>query len=199
MSPKEAKEMPTSTQEWKKDKGPQPVEVPSGNTALIRRKPLTAFWKAGRVPNSLIPMVERHVRPGTNAEPLVWTNEMILDMIDLVDGVAVECVVEPRLYPVPKCPACGGEGKEPLNTDPPSFGTSDCEPCRGTGEGEREEDRLYVDEVDFEDKQFIFYYTTQLVDDVKSFRERTQERMGSVDPVEDVPGEDSEPTPGSEG
>ena len=168
------------------DRGPQKVEVPSGNTCLARRRPLAGLWKAGKINNSLIPLVERQFRPDREDEPgIEWSTEMVRDMLILIDRVVVECVAEPRVYPVPICLACKGSGNNP--EEPVML----CEVCLGTGEATRDPERLYVDEVDIIDKQFLYQWAVGQVKDLESFRAASEGDVESIPDGEDVSSEDA--------
>lgn len=172
--------------EWNADKGPLPIEVPSGNTAMIRRKTLSTFLKTGHVPNALVAIVRASMGSGEAPKNFSegiseWSNEEVADLFSFVDQVVVSCVVQPEVWPVPMCERCGGDGKYTIdNADGTKKHFNPCDVCRGTGEAEREEEKLYVDDVDQTDKMFIFTYVTSGVKDLEPFRE---EQGGDVAPV----------------
>jgi hypothetical protein len=141
----------TSVKEWKKEALPHPVEFPSGNVALMRRRPLEAFWKAGKIPNSLLPIIEQSLATGKPpTQNQKWTPEQIADLLQIMDLVTIECVVEPQVYPVPQ-------------------------------DGEKRDDsKLYVDEVALDDKAFAYQYAIGAVDDLASFRGQPSRDVGAV-------------------
>jgi len=146
-----APKKPTSVQQWKKAAQGVPLEVPSGNTALVRNVGMQVFLQRGLVPNSLMPIV-RMAMSGKEPELKLddITEDQLRDMVALFDAVVVHCVVEPKVQPVP------AEGEE------------------------RADDVLYVDEVDFDDKQFIFQWVVGGTRDLEQFR---KEQAASVESV----------------
>lgn len=164
MSPHEA----TTPQQWKKAKKSnlEPVDVPSGNQAIIRRKPLDAFLRAGLIPNELLPIIQDALKSGKaeiGSEELLADSKKTRAAFDLIDTIVIECMVEPKVYPIPK------------------------------KEEDRDEKKLYVDEVDWEDKEFVYQYAVGAVVDLKSFRSKQAELMASVSPSDDVAGAPVEP------
>ena len=133
---------PSTAAQWKQAAQGKPLEVPSGNTALVRNVGMEVFLRRGLVPNSLMGYV-RTAMSGKEVELKVEdiTEGQLEDMIGLFDAVVVYCVVEPAVLPVP------AEGEE------------------------RDPAALYVDEVDFEDKQFIFQWVVGGTRDLEKFRE----------------------------
>ena len=145
----------TSAKAWKKNKaptGPAPLELPSGNTALVRRPGMESFLREGLIPNALVEPIMATVNandPQAQAQSmdemstkLLSDPDALAQMLDLVDNVTVSCVVEPVITPKPIDPA-----------------------------EERDEELLYVDEVDSDDKMFIFSYVTGGTSDLARFRE----------------------------
>jgi hypothetical protein len=165
----------SSVQGWKKSseaKGltgkPIPLEVPSGNVALVRPVGLQVFFELGMIPNTLLTIMgtildkakggkkvsEREVNKaleGIQADP-----ERIVDIIRMADAITVHCVIQPQVEPVPE---------------------------RGV---ERDEDTLYVDEVDLEDKMFIMNFAFGGARDLEPFRTKLTKHVGSVSPVQDL-------------
>lgn len=170
----------TPVSEWKKKSGPTPLDLPSGNTCLVQPVGMDAFLKQGFIPNSLLGIVQKALAAG-EAQKLdeINTDEMMAQALqdpeklqgifDVADSVTVYCVVEPRVYPVP------------TDTTVP-----------------REEDKLYVDEIDMDDKLFIFNFAVGGSRDLEAFRQGTTVGVGSV-PVGDsvqLPAEQSAGDPG---
>lgn len=154
MSPKEAV-TPTGANQWKKSKQQDPVEVPSGNHALIRRKPLQVFVKAGLIPNDLLPIIKNAMKNGKveiTSDEIMDSPAMIAGTLELIDVIVCESVVDPKVYPAP------------------------------LKEEDRDEEKLYVDDVDWEDKRFIYEYVLGAVADVEAFREKQE---GDVEAVPD--------------
>lgn len=145
----------SSAKGWKKNKTTE-LEVPSGNVCLVIRKPLDTFLKEGRIPNPLLPIVMKAVGGDVSEDDLKAelndyvesakekpevAQDMITSMTELVDAVVIDCVLEPRVSPA----LLAGE--------------------------EYDEDILYVDEVDMDDKMFIFNFVVGGAGDLERFRE----------------------------
>lgn len=175
---KEPREV-TSAREWKSASRAKPIEVPSGNIAMVERRPLAALWKAGRIPNSLMPMVRKSIATGdSGARETDWTDAMLSDMIKLMDSITVECTKDPVVQAVPVCKSCRRSKDDVIHEEHDYDGE------------ERSEDVLYVDDVDFDDKAFIYQYVIGAVDDVAAFRrgsERDVEPVPDSDEVERAP------------
>lgn len=135
--------MVTTAKDWK-GRANQAVELdlPSGNTALVRNPGMQAFLQAGIVPNELMGIImsaiEKEEMP--DLESMQTDPEKLKSVLTLFDNILVYCVVEPAVLPVPT------EGVT------------------------RDEDLLYVDEVDMEDKMFIFQYAVGGTKDLEKFR-----------------------------
>jgi hypothetical protein len=85
----------------------------------------------------------------------------VVGVLELIDVVVVECMVEPR-----------GSTSVPLK------------------ESERDEDLLYVDELDWDDKQFIYSYAIGSVADLETFR---KQQAANVEVVPDGDVDDDAP------
>lgn len=126
------------------------------------------FVKAGMVPNSLLPIVMKAVKTGTAPDMAAIQRDggKINDMIQLVDNVVVAMVTEPRVLPIPP------EEDEESEKYDPLF--------------ERDEDLLYVDEVNPEDKAFIFQWACGGTSDIEQFRNESDELVGPAPGRQDV-------------
>ena len=148
---RQATKKPTTATQWKQAAQGKPLEVPSGNTALVRNVGMEVFLRRGLVPNSLLGFV-RTAMTGKEVELKVEdiTEDQLADMIALFDAVVVYCVVEPKVLPVP----ADGEERDPA--------------------------ALYVDEVDFDDKQFIFQWVVGGTRDLEKFRAEQAASLESI-------------------
>lgn len=152
----------TSVQDWKKDSQGVPLDVPSGHTCLVRRKPMESFLRRGLIPNALLPIVRRAIsgKEMTEADMSELTIEQIAEMMTLYDTIVVDCVVAPKVFPVPTF-------KEQDVKD------GKCQPEQVGEEipfDQRNPDYLYVDDVDEEDKHFIYNFVVGGTRDLESFR-----------------------------
>lgn len=168
-------EEPTSAEGWKAKSTSLVLHVPSGNKALVRNPGIKAFVSAGILPNSLMPIVtealERGQPPSMSAfqDKVKSDPAMLAEMLESMDKVTLHCVIEPQVHPMPTWDltdhandACTAEqvGQEaPQKKDPR---------------------RLYVDEVDLEDKLFIFQWAVGGTRDLERFREQYSAGMAAL-------------------
>jgi hypothetical protein len=155
---------PTAPGEWKKSSGINvavPLEVPSGNTALVRTPGAQQFLKLGMVPNSLVSIMEKSAVKGE--EPAIDELSSILknpkelqDLFAFIDAVVIYCCVEPKVEPEPEATFI------------------------------RDENVLYVDEVDMDDKMFIFQFSVGGTKDLERFRQQSEANMESLSARQDV-------------
>lgn len=173
--------MATSAKEWKKKEEGYELEVPSGNTCLVRRPGPQVFMQAGNIPNSLLahilPLLEDAQKKGAEGDktplPEAALAEMQKDILDdpqklqdmfaMVDRVALQCVIEPVVLPVPLWTATDFEGQ--LCTE---------EMIGQQALSKKMADNLYVDDVDFEDKIYIFNFAVGGTADFERFRLGTE-------------------------
>lgn len=158
---------PTQVSDWKKNVR-RPIELPSGKVALLNNPGMPAFLKSGLIPNSLIPIVTEALQQGqppsggaSKKNPLADLKPdmtMVAEILIFMDNVTVECFVEPQVHPTP------GQG---------------CKHCGGVEE-EREDDRLYVDEIDMDDKSFVMNWAVGGTSDLKTFRSQAARGLGAV-------------------
>lgn len=162
----------TGASEWKKEKTQGfPLEVPSGKVALVRPVGMQAFLTQGHIPNSLreiaMEAISQRKAPELKVEEL--TAEQIGDMLTAFDNVCVFCTVAPKVAPIPK-----------FTNDHHIHGF-----CTEEEVGDeipmdhelRDDDILYVDEVDLEDKTFIFQFACGGTRNVEQFRAEYAGRM----------------------
>lgn len=139
---------------WKKARVDEPVELPSGNVVRIRPVGFQAFLKAGLIPNSLMGVVQSAIDRGTAADldvgSIIKDATRVQEMVDMVDNAVCFVMVEPEVLPAPK------------------------------NEEDRDEDCLYVDEIDDEDKMYIFGICTGGPRDVETFRAEQANGLAAV-------------------
>jgi hypothetical protein len=158
---------PTPAKDWKKRSGEGIlVRVPSGNVAKIRTPGIEVFVTQGVIPNGLMPIIMdsmKRVGPPKDEDlvKMLEDKEALKQIIDLSSAVAVYCCIEPEVLPVP----AEGEKRDP--------------------------DALYVDEMDFNDRMFIFGVAVGGTSDLEKFREQQAAVMESLSDGEAV-GEETE-------
>ena len=167
----------TAVSDWKKDSQGVPLDVPSGHTCLVRRKPMESFLRRGLIPNALLPIVRRAIsgKEMTDEDVAELDVSQIAEMMELYDTIVIDCVVAPKVYPVPHYTQQDVEDGK-------------CSPDQVGQEipiDDRNSEYLYVDEVDGDDKIFIYNYVTGGTRDLERFRSEqaaAMERLrGSAD------------------
>jgi hypothetical protein len=135
---------PTKASTWKKkaQEGTL-IRVPSGNTALVRTPGIEIFIKKGIIPNSLLPLVHSFMSVAgsptakDDLSQIANNPEKIEEMLELADVIITYCCMDPIVVATP----IDENGKSlPI------------------GHPKRDDDTLYVDEVDVNDKLFIMNF-----------------------------------------
>ncbi len=166
---------PTSAKEWKKKSKGVELELPSGNVCLARRPGMDAIMSAGIIPDTLTPIAaeavekaQRNGKPNEKAEEkellnrLLGDRQALNDVFDATDRATAMCVVEPKVL-------------WHKNMDG-SVIPSD----------ERDEETLYTDEIDQNDKIFIFNFVVGGTRDLESFRQEYGNAVADLQPSESV-------------
>lgn len=148
----------SSAADFKKNKEAVELVLPSGNTCLARKRSLDAFITQGAIPNSLMGMIQQQMDVTEGKPPdmdkelreLLSDSSKLADVVRLADAVVVSCVVEPQV-------------------------------CKNIADhSKRNPDNLYVDEVDMDDKMFIFSWAIGGTKDLERFREEQASVMESI-------------------
>jgi hypothetical protein len=181
--------MVTNAKNWKsKSKaGEYELELPSGNKCLVRAIKPEAFLSAGLIPDPLTQMVMAAVNakkglPPSKMKEIAQDPTKLASAVEMLDRILVYAVIEPSVEMPPVCVAdrngepCGElyTGGEGVHIDRKKDGYHKFK------EPERDEELLYADVVDLEDKQFIFQWCVGGTGDVESFREELKKSVGSV-------------------
>lgn len=165
----------SSAQSFKKKRG-QVLELPSGNVVRAQKAGLQAFIMKGNVPNSLMTIVGEALEKGQTMDinKMVGANDgqidmdMVTDMYEMTNSLVIASLVEPKVHPVPT-----DADLEVWNTKNPDNQVS-------TPDELRDDELLYVDEVDDEDKMFLFQWCSGGTDDVATFREEARASMDAL-------------------
>jgi hypothetical protein len=155
---------PTPVGEWKKAAVGRVIELPSGKGMRIKGITIQSMMASGIMPNALIKVVKKALdkgagRPGMDEQMAI---EMIADpgkvqeMLVFIDKLTCQVALEPRVLPIPK------------------------------DESDRDPDELYVDEIDEEDKMFIFQVATSGDEDTESFRLEHSTTMDAIRRQQDL-------------
>lgn len=165
---------PSTAQAWKKKAAGIDLAVPSGNTAKVRPVGIQVFLQRGIIPNSLMPIITEAISGGkqVSIKDMGMDHQKLKDTVQLFDDVTCYVVVEPKVSAVPKFNAAHlHEGickEEEVGNEIP------------LGHELRDEGTLYVDEVDMDDKMFIFQWAVGGTKDVESFRAEQAAMLESV-------------------
>jgi hypothetical protein len=159
----------TSASQWKKNAGAKPVdiELPSGNVAKVKQIPMPTLLADGLFPDSLAGFVREAINKDEapadvkatadkQISELTKNPQDLADVFALFDKILVLAVVEPAVLPVPE------------------------------DDNDREDELLYADEVDMEDKMFIFNFCVGGSKDLDRFRAESAAAMGSMAAIESV-------------
>lgn len=169
------KKKTTEVSAWKKQAQGVDLPLPSGNVCLVRPVGMQVFMQKGMIPNSLMPIVNKAMqdqKPMEMKDLGEMDEQKLSDVMELVDAVTCFVVTEPVVSSVATREAI--ERDETLTPE------------------EREEklnSTLFVDEVDLDDKMFIFQFSVGGTRDVERFREQ-QAAL-----VEPLPGQPDVPVP----
>jgi hypothetical protein len=156
------------------------VELPSGNFVRVRRPGMEKFLSAGFLPDPLAKEMTKMISTKSGRHQIERGSDQdiaqmmfeklgglqgVNNMIRVADKLAAYCIVEPPTAWHERT-ALDEEGKpalddkgEPVLEDIP--------------EQERKEDILYTDDIDLEDKMFLFQYCTGGSADLTQFRKAT--------------------------
>lgn len=182
--------MVTKARQWKGKKatGNVELELPSGNTCLLRRLQPEAFLTSGLIPDSLTAMVQTAIKtkkglPPNAMKQIADDPKKLRQALQMTDEVVCYVVVEPECLMPPKCShemAGGRLCDEYVDTDDKRHEDKAHPDFHHFVEGERDDDTLYADEVSLEDKQFIFQFAVGGTADVERFREELSRNVGNV-------------------
>jgi len=155
--PQDRKRKKTPTvdiKKWKKQgkSTTQELEVPSGNICLVDRQMLDSMLSAGKIPSMLVGLVQKAIESNEEFDVMTynWSDEELTGVFQLIDSTIVSHVKEPQVQPVPE------------------------------DEKDRDPDLLYVDEVDFDDKAFIFQFVIGGTASLAKFRSESPRTVAST-------------------
>lgn len=174
----------TSAGEWGKEAREKRVEgrpltVPSGKTCLVKMvNSMEKFISGGNVPNALLPMMqEAATGKGIDDKELtdlvLKSPEHMAQMFEMIDNLVIECVLQPPVAPVPQ--------REVTTTNPLKTVWEDIPPHERP-----DDDTLYVDYIDLDDRLFIFNYALSGVSDLEKFRAGSTPSLELVSAVESL-------------
>lgn len=156
--PQDQQDQASSVGAWKKNRQGVLLKVPSGERCKARRIGLDVFLRNGMVPNSLMPIIKEAMRSGEAPKMNMedFDEEMLDSILSLVDSVCREAVIEPELHLPPSSPA------------------------------DRRDDIVYTDDVDMNDRMFIFNWVVGGSADLERFRKEQAASLADVRSGSDV-------------
>ena len=187
--------MATTAREWKKSSNAGKIDLtlPSGNVALVRRLKPEAFLASGLIPDALSDMVHKAIKSKKGLPPdaeakIAEDPKKLIQALQMMDEVLCYVVMEPSVMMPPKCGVIMGgigAGKDTLcdeyvMTDDKRHEDSGHPNFHVFMEDERDPDQLYADEVDMEDKNFVFQFAVGGTADVKRFRGEQSQRVANL-------------------
>lgn len=151
-------------------------ELPSGLSVQFRNPGgLQAFMGNGTIPNSLMPLVKQALKDGDAPKPEDMLGadgevdaDLLADMVKMYDSVAMACIVKPRVHPVPT-----DSDVAAWNREHPEDPVEDPEDLRS-------DEKLYIDELPFDDKQFLLMLVTGGVKDLETFLQQSEQDVANV-------------------
>jgi hypothetical protein len=158
-----------SASDFKKRSAGVDLELPSGLFVRAKRVELQTFILQGSVPNPLMEIVSEALEKGQKADiPKMMGMEegkldldMVNDMYEIVNALVCASVIAPKIHPLP------------TQADLDEFNQAADQEGRDHALDRgalRDDELLYVDEVDDFDKMYIFQWCTGGVRDLETFR-----------------------------
>lgn len=159
---------------WKRAK-PIEVTVPSGQTCLVKRPGMEVFLLEGLMPDMLLPKVTEAINAGQRLKPadvqkIASTQEGVQSMMDMLDRITARIVIEPVVI-WHKREVDGPDGTKVMEVIP---------------EEERDDEQIYTDDIEIDDKNFLFQFAVGGTADLERFRREQSETVESVSPGEGV-------------
>lgn len=164
----------TSAEEWGVEEG-QLLELPSGKVVrAVRSMDILNLLKSGRIPNPLGPLIQRMVdSQGAKTPDMTELGvDGLREMMKLVDSTVMRVVLEPTIVSPPAI-----EDDE----DPEAYMS------RVSSWRPEEPGCIGINQIDMDDRMFIFLFAQGMAADLTSFREEQKAAMASAHHGEAVP------------
>jgi len=171
--------------------------LPSGNVCLAFNEGMMSFIESGKVPNALMPIIMDAINEGKGMAPdavkkLANDSRVIQDMMAMVNSAVVSCVVQPKISPAPlavrtiKISPASLAVRTIKSEDAPDvveeyIVLSGQVGVDADGNGvERDPKKMYVDELDMNDKMFLFNWVMGGSKDIERFRTQSAAALESL-------------------
>lgn len=161
-------QVPTTAKAWKQRSEATDLKVPSGNVCLARMADMRSLMQSGQIPNPLMPIVSQALKSGKEPDlkKMATDPKKIQSVLELIDNVVISVVVEPKVLPLPR-----EENPQDEKYDK---------------DFERDEDDLYVDQVAFDDKIFVFQWAIGGTRDLERFRAEFAQSLDNLPISQDM-------------
>lgn len=181
----------TSAKDWKgkRQRDGQDLPLPSGNVARVRQISPVAFLESGFLPDPLTNIVRKAINSKQGLKPtdvnkIADDPKRLVETMEVFDRVLTYCVIEPVIELKPNCIHVALDGEDAgvcgESLAHASHNERDHEHFHKFMEGERDADVLYSDEVDLDDKIFIFQWALGGTSNLENFRDEQRSSMGLV-------------------
>lgn len=137
---------------------PDPIKLPSGLVMRLRNPGLIAMAQNGLIPNSLMALVQEGIKKGKEPEPEEVLGADGVDMAEM--GQMVRTIVCSAAY-------------EPKVLDV-------IDPETGEPWTKRDDDQVYVDDIDEMDQMFIFQWAIGGTSNLEQFRKESAAVLATV-------------------
>lgn len=188
----------TSAKEWKKASQGEEVELPSGNVALIKRPGMESLFSAGVLPDELTKLALEQVQKaevgpqdhkkatvdttsGLDAktmEKFMQTENAIGGIFEAFDRITAMCVIQPVCL--------FHKRRKVTDTGQQVLDDKDKPVWEEIPQADRDEEVIYTDDVDLDDKTFIFNYVVGGSRDIAAFRDEFGDAVATVQSRKDV-------------
>lgn len=158
------------------------LALPSGNVCLAVNKGLMPFIEQGAIPNALMPLVLDAISSGKGMnkkamDTALSTPEALADVMRMADHIVVASVLQPVILAVPTWTS-----EDAAKEDCPESAVGQQAPSK------KDPSHLYIDEVDMNDKMFVFQWVVGGTRDLERFREQSAAALEDLAAEQDVEG-----------
>lgn len=146
-------------------KKPEPIELPSGLFMVVKKTSLAGFIQSGHIPNSLLKTIQGAVDARkSNGQvdeqqaitAMIGDKDQLAELFMAVDKFVVGVALEPRVYFPPE------------------------------NDEDRDDEIVYIDDLEDDDKMFLFQRALGGASDLESFRAESTGGVDSVQQRQDV-------------
>lgn len=153
------------------------VMLPSGVVAGLRRLGPTVILSSGSIPDSLMSIVQEALKKGGNSKEaeeklekdLASDPSKIAEMVNSIDEIMPKVFAEPPVLLHRRRVDAGDGTSAPLWEDIP--------------DEQRDPEQVYTDELELQDKLFVFKYVMGGGSELETFRQQPAAGVGNVEDV----------------